>query len=88
MRPVWLAGLAGRDEMWLHGNTVNPSYYRNEAYFPYAPSAGCMVAMEYWSKDDGTLVHSDQMALIKALASTGWSCCSPRARSVTTRARR
>jgi hypothetical protein len=71
MREVWLAGLAGRDEMWLHGNTVNPAYYRNEAHFPYAPSAGCMVAMEYWSKDDGSLVHSDQMALIKALASTG-----------------
>lgn len=71
MREVWLAGLAGRDEMWLHGNTVNPAYYRNETHFPYAPSAGCMVAMEYWSKDDGTLVHSDQMALIKALASTG-----------------
>jgi len=71
MREVWLAGLAGRDEMWLHGNTVNPAYYRNEAHFPYAPSAGCMVAMEYWSKDDGRLVHSDQLALIKALASTG-----------------
>ena len=71
MREVWLAGQAGRDEMWLHGNTVNPSYYRNEAHFPYAPSAGCMVAMEYWSKDDGSLVHSDQLALIKALASTG-----------------
>ncbi|MBC7918927.1 MAG: hypothetical protein H7Y28_14075 [Rhodoferax sp.] len=71
MREVWLAGLAGRDEMWLHGNTVNPAYYRNEAHFPYAPSAGCMVAMEYWSKDSGTLVHSDQLALVKALASTG-----------------
>lgn len=71
MREVWLAGLAGRDEMWLHGNTVNPAYYRNETFFPYAPSAGCMVAMEYWSKEDGSLVHSDQMALIKALASTG-----------------
>ena len=71
MREVWLAGLAGRDEIWLHGNTVNPAYYRNEAHFPYAPSAGCMVAMEYWSKDDGSLVQSDQMGLIKALASTG-----------------
>ena len=71
MREVWLAGLAGRDEMWSHGNTVNPAYYRDETYFPYAPSAGCMVAMEYWSKDDGTLVHSDQLTLVKALASTG-----------------
>ena len=28
-------------------------------------------AMEYWSKDDGTLVHSDQLALVKAFVSGG-----------------
>ena len=27
--------------------------------------------MEYWSKDDGTLVHSDQLALVKAFISGG-----------------
>ena len=71
LREAWLAGLAGRDEMWLHGDTVNPHYYRNASYFPYAPSAGCMVAIEYWSQADGTLLESDQLALVKAFASTG-----------------
>jgi hypothetical protein len=71
IKEAFLAGLAGRDEILAHGNTVNPAYYRNEIYFPAAPSAGCLVAMEYWSKDDGTLVHSDQLALVKAFVSGG-----------------
>lgn len=71
IREALLAGLAGRDEILAHGNTVNPAYYRGASYFPAAPSAGCLVAMEYWSKDDGTLVHSDQLALVKAFVSGG-----------------
>ena len=71
IKEAWLAGLAGRDEILAHGNTVNPAYYRGQSYFSAAPSAGCLVAAEYWSKDDGTLVHSDQLALVKAFVSTG-----------------
>ncbi len=71
MRETWLAGRAGRDEILAHGNTINPAYYTGERYYPAAPSAGCLVAMEYWSKDDGTLIHSDQLALVKAFASSG-----------------
>ena len=71
IKEALLAGLAGRDEILAHGNTVNPAYYRGQSYFSAAPSAGCLVAAEYWSKDDGTLVHSDQLALVKAFVSTG-----------------
>ena len=71
MKEAFLAGHAGRDEILAHGNTVNSAYYRGENFFPYAPSAGCLVAMEYWSKDDGVLVHSDQLALVKAFISSG-----------------
>ncbi len=71
MKEAFLAGHAGRDEILAHGNTVNSAYYRGENFFPSAPSAGCLVAMEYWSKDDGTLVHSDQLALVKAFVSGG-----------------
>ncbi len=71
VQEAFLAGQAGRDEMLLHGNTVNPAYYRNEPFFPSAPTAGCLLTMEYWSKDDGTLVHSDQLALVKAFVSGG-----------------
>lgn len=71
IKEALLAGLAGRDEILAHGNTVNPAYYRGQSYFSAAPSAGCLVAAEYWSKDDGTLVHSDQLALVKAFVSSG-----------------
>jgi hypothetical protein len=29
------------------------------------------VSAEYWSREDGTLVHSDQLALVKAFVSGG-----------------
>ena len=70
-KEAWLAGRAGRNDMLLHGTTINPEYYRNDAYYPGTPSAGCLVAMEYWSKSDGRLVHSDQLALAKAFTSGG-----------------
>ena len=71
MKESFLAGHAGRDEILAHGNTVNSAYYRGENFYPSPPTAGCLVAMEYWSKDDGTLVHSDQLALVKAFVSGG-----------------
>ena len=71
VREAFLAGQAGRDEILAHGNAINTAYYRNEAWYPTAPSAGCLVAAEYWSREDGTLVHSDQLALVKAFVSGG-----------------
>jgi hypothetical protein len=68
---AYLAGRAGRDEMILHGTTINPEYYRNQSYYPGTPSAGCLVAMEYWSGTDGRLVQSDQLALLKAFTVGG-----------------
>ena len=70
-KEAWLAGQAGRDEMLMHGTTINPEYYRNNPYYPGTPSAGCLVAMEYWSKPDGRLVHSDQLTLAKAFTAGG-----------------
>ena len=70
-KEAWHAGLAGRDDMLLHGTTINPEYYRDNPYYPGTPSAGCMVAMEYWSKSDGRLMHSDQLTLAKAFTAGG-----------------
>ncbi len=70
-KEAWLAGLAGRDDMLLHGTTINPEYYRGQPYFPGTPSAGCLVAMEYWSKSDGRMLKSDQLSLAKAFTSGG-----------------
>ena len=70
-KEAWHAGLAGRDDMLLHGSTINPEYYRNQSYYPGTPSAGCLVAMEFWSKSDGRLMHSDQLTLAKAFTAGG-----------------
>ena len=71
IKEAWRAGLAGRNEILAHGTTVNSDYYRKESFYPGTPSAGCLVAMEYWSKIDGRLLHSDQLSLVKAFSSTG-----------------
>lgn len=70
-KEAFLAGRAGRDEMLLHGTTVNGDYYRGKSYFPYSPSAGCLVALETWSKADGRLEKSDQLSLAKAFTRDG-----------------
>ncbi|MCZ2135644.1 MAG: hypothetical protein LC098_09490 [Burkholderiales bacterium] len=71
LREAWLAGLAGRDEILAHGNAINTDYYRGERFYPTAPSAGCLVAAERWSGGDGTLVQSDQLALVQAFVAGG-----------------
>jgi hypothetical protein len=68
---AYLAGRAGRDEMILHGTTVNPEYYRHRSYYPGTPSAGCLVALEAWSPADGRLIQSDQLSLLKAFTAQG-----------------
>ena len=57
--------------MLIHGTTINSEYYRGASFYPGTPSAGCLVAMEYWSKTDGTLQRSDQLSLAKAFTASG-----------------
>lgn len=66
------AGHAGRNEMLIHGTTINSEYYRGQPFYPGTPSAGCMVALERWSKDDGRLLVSDQLTLIKMFTRDGF----------------
>jgi hypothetical protein len=68
---AFLAGQAGRDEMLIHGTTINSAYYRGSSFYPGTPSAGCLVAMEYWTPDEGRLKQSDQLSLVKAFARDG-----------------
>ncbi len=66
-----LAGQAGRDEMLLHGTTINSNYYRGATFYPGTPSAGCLVAMEVWNPSDGRQQSSDQLSLAKAFTRDG-----------------
>jgi len=68
---AWLAGRAGRSEIIVHGTTIDPEFYVGEAYYPNTPSAGCLCAKEFWNPEDGRLVYSDQLALLKAFLSGG-----------------
>lgn len=70
LQEAWLAGRAGRDEMLMHGSTIDPRYYVGSRYYPGTPSDGCLVAMEYWSPE-GVMVHSDQIALLQAFTGQG-----------------
>ncbi len=72
-RPIyeaWLAGQAGRSDMIIHGTTINPDFYKNEIYYPHTPSAGCIGAIEFWSPEDGSLLYSGQLELLKQFTST------------------
>jgi hypothetical protein len=70
LQEAWLAGRAGRDEMLMHGSTIDPRYYAGSRFYPGTPSDGCLVAMEYWSPE-GVMVHSDQIALLQAFTAQG-----------------
>ncbi len=68
---AWYAGEAGRTEMIIHGTTINPEFYRGESYYPHTPSAGCLCAKEFWSEEDGSLIYSDQLSLLRAYNESG-----------------
>lgn len=70
-KEAFLAGVAGRDEMLIHGTTINSDYYRGASFFPGTPSAGCLVAMETWQPADGRMQSSDQLSLVKAFTRGG-----------------
>lgn len=71
MHEAWLAGRAGRNEMLLHGTTIDAEPYRARSWYPLTPSAGCLVAGESWSAAEGRLLHSDQLTLLKAFTRDG-----------------
>ncbi len=65
-KEAFLAGRAGRNEMLIHGTTINAEYYAGASYYPGTPSAGCLVAFETWDKTTGQGLKSDQLSLAKA----------------------
>jgi len=71
MFEAYYAGQAGRAEIIAHGSTVDPDYYRGQAYYPFTPSLGCLTAFEAWSDKDGRRLVSDQQALIQAYQAAG-----------------
>jgi len=71
IKEAWLAGRAGRDELLIHGTTINPAYYAGTSYFPGTPQQGCMISNEDWDPATGRLLGSRQLSLAKAYAAAG-----------------
>lgn len=70
MKEAWLAGLAGRDEMLLHGTAMTPAPYLGRSHYPGTPTDGCLTTNEVWSPE-GRLQRSDQLALARAFTRSG-----------------
>lgn len=68
---AWLAGRAGRDELIVHGTTLNPAYYAGASYFPGTPQQGCMISNEDWDPGTGRLLASRQLTLAQTYAAAG-----------------
>lgn len=68
IKEAFLAGQAGRDELLVHGNTLNPAYYAGTAFFPGTPQQGCLISSEDWDPATGRLRASRQLALAQAYA--------------------
>lgn len=71
IKEAWLAGRAGRDELLIHGTTINPAYYAGSRYFPGTPQQGCMISNEDWDPATGRLMASRQLTLAQAYAAAG-----------------
>lgn len=68
---AFYAGMLGRTEIIAHGSTVNPGYYTGQTYYPFTPTAGCLVTKENWSEETGKLKSSDQYELIESMRKNG-----------------
>lgn len=67
----YYAGKAGRTEIIAHGTTINPAYYKGEAFYPLTPTLGCLCTTELWSGEDGKRMLSDQQQLVSAVQKAG-----------------
>ena len=59
-----------RTEIIMHGTAIDPEYYKNEPYYPFTPSYGCMTANELWN-NDGELINSAQQELLSIINHIG-----------------
>ncbi len=67
----YYASKAGRTEIIAHGTTVDPELYREQTYYPFTPTQGCLCTKEFWSTSDGKRTFSDQQQLVDAVKKAG-----------------
>lgn len=62
----FFAGAMGRNEVIMHGTTIDPSYYKGRSYYPQTPSLGCLCSYEEWDKT-GKRIKSNQQQIVDML---------------------
>ncbi len=60
------AGAMGRNEIIMHGTTIDPAYYKGQSYYPQTPSLGCLCSYEEWNKE-GIRIKSNQQKIVDML---------------------
>jgi hypothetical protein len=70
MQQAFYAGKAGRNEILAHGTTIDPDFYKNEVFFPFTPSLGCLTGKEIWNPITGRTLQSSQANLLKTFLKT------------------
>lgn len=66
------AGTMGRNEIIMHGTTINPDYYKGKPYWPQTPSMGCLCSYEEWDAQ-GLRTRSNQALIADALLKNGFA---------------
>ena len=64
MQEAIRAGAAGRTAIIAHGSTIDPDYFKDQPFYPLAPTLGCLCAKENWNIFTGKLNESDQFSFI------------------------
>ena len=70
MQQSFFAGKCGRSEIIAHGTTIDPSFYKQDLFYPNTPTMGCLCAKENWDAKTGKLLQSDQLDMVNAFLST------------------
>jgi hypothetical protein len=71
MYESFYAGAMGRYDIIMHGTTIDPSFYKEQTYYPQTPSLGCLCSYEEWK--EGKRISSNQQQIADALQSIGSS---------------
>lgn len=64
---AYYAGKAGRSEIIIHGTTIDTDFYKEQRYYPFTPSLGCLCTLERWDDKTGNMIESEQKKLVEAL---------------------
>ncbi len=64
---AYYAGKAGRSEIIIHGTTIDTDFYKDQRFYPFTPSLGCLCTLERWDDKTGNMIESEQKKLVEAL---------------------